>query len=283
MADEKSAEAVRCGIVMPISDIDGYPTGHWAEVKSIITAAVRSLTDISFEVELVSESRVAGVIQKRIVQRLYRDDIVICDVSAKNANVMFELGMRLAFDKPTVVIKDDRTPYIFDTGPLEHLEYPATLRHGQIQAFQDALAEKVKATYEKSHHDSDSTSYLKSFGTFEVAKISTTYVEGQDLVIAELREMRQEMNLLHRIAADTNATSQRALAAAKYVPATLAASIGLGEPPGFGTTPPPGLLGLDSLPTRAARALGADAPLDDETRIRLGEALLNATKTGTKG
>jgi hypothetical protein len=34
---------------------------------------------------------------------------------------MFELGMRLAFDKPTVIIKDDKTDYMFDTGIIEHV------------------------------------------------------------------------------------------------------------------------------------------------------------------
>lgn len=239
MADEKMAVPLRCGLVMPISDIEGYPPGHWAEVKSIITAAVRSLTDLQFEVDLVSSSEVAGVIQRRIVQRLYSDDIVVCDVSAKNANVMFELGMRLAFDKPTVLIKDNATPYIFDTGPLEHLEYPASLRHSQIQTFSTALAEKVRATYERSRENADSTSYLKSFGTFEIAKIPTKYVEGQDVVIGELKQMRQEMGILHRVVADAHAASQRALAAAQYVPATLASSVGLGSPPGLGNPPPP--------------------------------------------
>jgi hypothetical protein len=33
----------------------------------------------------------------------------LCDVSGKNANVMFELGLRLAFDNPTIIIKDDKT------------------------------------------------------------------------------------------------------------------------------------------------------------------------------
>jgi hypothetical protein len=64
------------------------------------------------------------VTQKRIVQNIYDNEMVICDVSAKNPNVMFELGMRLAFDKPAIIIKDDKTNYSFDTAPIEHLEYP---------------------------------------------------------------------------------------------------------------------------------------------------------------
>ena len=55
------------------------------------------------------------MIHKTIVQNLYLNPIVVCDVSGKNANVMFELGLRLAFDKPTIIIKDDKTDYSFDT------------------------------------------------------------------------------------------------------------------------------------------------------------------------
>jgi hypothetical protein len=67
-----------------------------------------------------------GVIQKRIVQNLYSSDVIVCDVSGKNPNVMFELGMRLAFDKPTLIVKDDKTDYSFDTGIIEHVPYPRT-------------------------------------------------------------------------------------------------------------------------------------------------------------
>ena len=39
----------RCGIVMPISDMDAYRPGHWADVLKIITDAVSS----DFEADLV--------------------------------------------------------------------------------------------------------------------------------------------------------------------------------------------------------------------------------------
>ena len=56
----------------------------------------------AFDPRMVSDSDEVSVIQKRIVQNIYNNPIVVCDVSGKNANVMFELGMRLAFDKPVV-------------------------------------------------------------------------------------------------------------------------------------------------------------------------------------
>ena len=91
---------------MPISATSSCTESHWQEVLSILQSAVEG---VGFEGNLVSEATDVGVIQKRIVQNLYENPVVVCDVSEKNPNVMFELGMRLAFDKPVVIIKDDKT------------------------------------------------------------------------------------------------------------------------------------------------------------------------------
>ena len=110
---------------MPISSIDGCNEQRWSDVKDILTESVETA---GFKANLVSYADDVGIIQKRIIQNLYENPIVVCDVSGKNPNVMFELGMRLAFDKPTIIIKDDKTSYSFDTSPIEHLEYPRDLR-----------------------------------------------------------------------------------------------------------------------------------------------------------
>lgn len=120
-ASVQEAKKQICGIVMPISSIDNCTESHWKEVKGIISDAIEAA---GFEARLVSEANDSGIIQKRIVQNLYYNDIVVCDVSCKNPNVMFELGMRLAFDKPTIIIMDNMTKYSFDTSPIEHLGYP---------------------------------------------------------------------------------------------------------------------------------------------------------------
>ena len=66
---------------------------------------------------------------------------------------MFELGMRLAFDKPTIIIIDDKTSYSFDTAIIEHLSYPRDLRYGKINEFKIKLKEKIIATIKKSEND----------------------------------------------------------------------------------------------------------------------------------
>ncbi|WP_288492101.1 hypothetical protein [uncultured Pseudomonas sp.] len=182
-----------CGIVMPISAIDNCSETHWAEVKSIISdAAVHA----GFDPVLVSDADEIGIIQKRIIENLYDNPVVVCDVSAKNPNVMFELGMRLAFDKPTIIIKDDATSYSFDTSSIEHLEYPRDLRFAKILDFKAKLSSKIRATYQASIKDESYTTFLKHFGEFKVAKIDKKEVTPSEFIIEELRSIRRSVSRL---------------------------------------------------------------------------------------
>jgi hypothetical protein len=176
-----------CGIVMPISAIDGCTESHWADVLDILTEAIE---DSGFEANLVSNADDSGIIHKRIIQNLYDNPVVVCDVSGKNPNVMFELGLRLAFDKPTVIIKDEKTSYAFDTSAIEHLEYPRDLRFSKIVDFKQKLAEKIKATHQRATSDSNYTTFLKHFGEFKVAKLDKKEVSGQEYILEEIRAMR---------------------------------------------------------------------------------------------
>jgi hypothetical protein len=73
--------------------------------------------------------------------------------SARRQARMFELGMRLAFDKPTIIVKDNKTTYSFDTSPIEHLSYPRDLRFSKIVEFKEKLSDKIKATHVKATAD----------------------------------------------------------------------------------------------------------------------------------
>ncbi len=181
-----------CGIVMPISTIDNCSETHWKEVKGIITDAVEAA---GFEARLVSEANDSGIIQKRIVQNLYNNDIVICDVSCKNPNVMFELGMRLAFDKPTIIIMDNMTKYSFDTAPIEHLGYPRDLSYYQILDFKKALTEKINGTVNAAKQ-SDYTTFLKNFGEFQVATIENKKGSLDEVVLSRLDDMSLQISQL---------------------------------------------------------------------------------------
>jgi nucleoside 2-deoxyribosyltransferase len=191
-------EPLQCGIVMPISAIDGCSAEHWSEVKAIITDAMECIETPRFAARLVSDADDVGVIQKRIVQGVYSADVIVCDVSGKNPNVMFELGMRLAFDKPTVIIKDDKTDYTFDTGVIEHITYPRDLRFQRIVEFKQLLAQKVLATYNASLRDPDHSTFLKNFGTFKIAHLSEKEASAEQIILDAIGELQREVGSLRR-------------------------------------------------------------------------------------
>jgi hypothetical protein len=188
-----------CGIVMPISEIDGCKPPHWLDVREILAETIESA---GFDAQLVSDAEEVGLIHKRTIQNLYDNPIVVCDISGKNPNVMFELGLRLAFDKPTIIVKDDKTAYSFDTGAIEHLEYPRDLRFNTIVEFKQKLKTKIIATHSKSTSDPSYTTFLKHFGEFKVAKLDKKEVTGQEFILEELRGIQLRLDKLqvrHRV------------------------------------------------------------------------------------
>lgn len=181
----------KCGVVMPISSIDDCDESHWSDVREILYEAIETA---GFDPNLVSDADDVGVIQKRIIQNLYDNPIVVCDISCKNPNVMFELGIRLAFDKPTIVVKDRSTSFSFDTSPVEHLLYPRDLRFSQIVDFKAELAKKIKATHSAATKDPENyTTFLKHFGTFTVAKLDSKEVSGNELILEEIRQLKSSV------------------------------------------------------------------------------------------
>lgn len=199
-SEAEETPSLKCGIIMPISTIDGCTESHWEDVLSIICEAAESA---GFTPSLVSAADETNVIQKTIVHNLYNNDIVVCDVSCKNPNVMFELGMRLAFDKPAIIIKDDKTDYSFDTSIIEHLIYRRDLRHNTIVLFKKKLCEKIINTHRSSTNSVENFSFLRHFGQFTASKIDTQEVSDSKFIIQTIKELEDKVERMsegsHRV------------------------------------------------------------------------------------
>src|SRR4051812_28416422 len=91
-----------CFVLMPIADTPGYEPGHFGRVyehllKPAITAA--GYRPIRADDAVKTDYIVVGIIQK-----IVESAMVLCDYSSRNPNVMYELGIRHAFNKPVVLI-----------------------------------------------------------------------------------------------------------------------------------------------------------------------------------
>jgi len=202
-AETSIQDLPHCGVVRPIANIDGYPSGHWGEVHQIIVEAAESA---GYKARLVSDDEALGVILGRIVRNLHDDPITVIDVSGLNPNVMFELGMRLAFDKPVVVIKDDKTPYPFDASPIQYLPYPSDMRHVPLMAFKEQLSIGIKNTATASSRPNH-RSFLQHFGSYTPGELGESSAISANIIMDELFAIRALVSQRPAVPKDRTASS----------------------------------------------------------------------------
>lgn len=140
-----------CFIVMPIADMDGYDKGHFSRVyKHLISPACLAAGYQPVRADDVDTSHYIVV---DIMRKIVESDMVLCDLSGRNPNVMFELGFRQAFNLPTVLIKDEKTPNVFDIQGIRHTSYDHNLRIDNVQEKIEKIANALKTTSDNNTQD----------------------------------------------------------------------------------------------------------------------------------
>jgi hypothetical protein len=197
-----TVKAKECFIIMPISDTDGYPQGHFKHVYDNIV--VPSCAKAGFQAIRADDVKATNLIHLDILKKLIEAPIAICDLSSRNPNVLFELGIRQAFDKPVVLIQEAGTPKIFDIAPLRYLEYSKEMKYHDVLKSQNELKDAIEATVAADADAGNVNSIVKLLALNNTAKIPdlTGNKEGLALgvVQAEIQEMRRlmEMSLYER-------------------------------------------------------------------------------------
>ncbi|NOI93202.1 hypothetical protein F0235_22555 [Vibrio splendidus] len=121
----------KCFIAMPISDMDGYPRGHFSRVyEHLIKPACEEAGYKAVRADDIFENTVVMV---DVLRNLIEFDMVICDTSGMNPNVMYEIGIRHAYNKKTVLLRDDVTKEVFDIQGLRSIKYDKNLRIDNVQ------------------------------------------------------------------------------------------------------------------------------------------------------
>ena len=133
-----------CFVIMPIADCEGYEKGHFTHVyDDIIKPAIDKTEFTAIRADEVKET---NLIHLDILKKLIDAPIAVCDLSTRNPNVLFELGIRQAFDKPVVLIQEKGTQKIFDIAPLRYLEYSKDMKYHEVLESQKKLQEAIEAT-----------------------------------------------------------------------------------------------------------------------------------------
>lgn len=171
-----------CFVIMPISDVHGYETGHFARVyehllKPAIVAA--GYDPVRADDAVKTDYIVVGIIQK-----IVESPMVICDFSARNPNVMYELGIRHAFNKPVALIKDRRTEKVFDIQGLRYTEYDDSLRIDSVQKDIARISSSIVETAKSSAEGLNSVVQLAGIKAADVPAGQTVSPDTQLLLSA---------------------------------------------------------------------------------------------------
>jgi len=132
-----------CFIILPMSTVAGgnfpYSTDHFQKLLNEI--CIPAVKRIRFTAIPPSRSGTYPI-DEEILARLNDADLVLCDISTLNPNVLFELGIRRGVHKPFAIIKDKATPDPFNLTNFNNYTYdPAVILQGKAK--KEALIERV--------------------------------------------------------------------------------------------------------------------------------------------
>jgi hypothetical protein len=112
--------------------------------------------DAGFRVETAVQKG-SDVIQSTIINKLLVADLVVCDLTDHNPNVLFELGIRIAKKLPVALIKSSDTGPIFDVDNMMRVEvYDPNLWISSIKEDKPKLTDHIKGAWDYR----ESVSYL---------------------------------------------------------------------------------------------------------------------------
>lgn len=194
---QSDSEERSCFAIMPIADVDGYPQGHFKHVYDDIIAP--ACTIAGYRAIRADEVKASNLIHLDILRKLIEAPIAICDLSTRNPNVLFELGIRQAFDMPVVLIQEKGTPRIFDIAPLRYLEYSKEMKYHEVLKTQQELSETIKATVAADSDTGNVNSIVKLLALDNPARIPELK-DGKEffaieLMQAEMRELRKMVEI----------------------------------------------------------------------------------------
>lgn len=152
VGEPKGEGAPKLFVIMPFVERQKeHRTGFFDEVlrSLIIPAAIEA----GFHVETANRQG-SDVIHSTIINDLLDADLVLADLTEHNPNVLFELGVRMAKNKPIVLIKTTETGRIFDIDNLLRVyEYNSCLWKTTIAVDIQKIKEHVDSAWKNRNSE----------------------------------------------------------------------------------------------------------------------------------
>ncbi|EQB1746945.1 hypothetical protein I5403_15880 [Citrobacter farmeri] len=160
-----------CFIMMPIADHPDYEPGHFNRVYQYLIkpACIKA----GYQPIRADDNKASNMIMFDILKKIVECDMAICDLSSRNANVFYELGLRQAFNKKTILITDNLLPTPFDISAFRYVSYSHTLRVDTVDREVPGIVSMLKETENQPADDVNSI--------IKLLQIQPSKVESIDL------------------------------------------------------------------------------------------------------
>jgi hypothetical protein len=193
-----SANKPVCFVIMPFGKKKDPSGGPDIDFDSIYEQAIRPGIEAAGMLAIrADEERTGGIIHKAMFERLLLCDFAVADITAHNANVYYELGVRHAVRPATTVVLFARPHQpLFDINYLRATPYDLAPgnRFGsdEAAALRTRLAEQLKALRAASHDgsltDSPLFQMLTDYRPPDIARLKTDLFRDRMQYAAERKE-----------------------------------------------------------------------------------------------
>lgn len=187
----------KCFVMMPISDALGYPKNHFTKVyENIFRPAIISA---GFEPYRVDENAICDSIINKIFDAIQNSPMCLCDLSSRNPNVLYELGLRQAYNKPVVLVQDYKTEKIFDVGGISTVYYRSERLYDEVIEDTEKIKEAIIAT-KNGGQDYNSIIRLVKART---ASIDDVKMPEEERIEIMLMAIQNDINMLKKAIPNT--------------------------------------------------------------------------------
>lgn len=112
-----------CFVIMPIGKQD---SSEYIRFKNIYDNLIKkAVEDSGFSLQCIraDDIKKSGAIMKQVIEYLYSASVVIADLTGRNANVFYELGIRHTFEKRSILIAQNADDSPFDVNQYRLIDY----------------------------------------------------------------------------------------------------------------------------------------------------------------
>ena len=125
----------KCFVMMPFSTPSTYEDAdHFNKIyEQVFKPAIEKA---GYEPYRVDQDKISDSIVGKIFDAVRTCPMALCDLSSRNPNVLYELGLRQAYNLPVVLVQDDITERIFDVSGISTVMYK---NHRLVENVEEAI------------------------------------------------------------------------------------------------------------------------------------------------